>query len=152
MLGLPQQNHSCSGGNQFSPPALRTHLSLLGATWIFIFNSSLCIYEEVFQCCYLRKHFIQLCSQSRTLLPSFLTSGTREINICTAHGETDRTIKAGGAWGFAGCPKARAGQYLSISSNPFLEHQLENTCIDGEGNGTPLQYSCLENPMDGGAW
>ena len=24
-------------------------------------------------------------------------------------------------------------------------------CI-GEGNGTPLQYSCLENPMDGGAW
>ena len=27
--------------------------------------------------------------------------------------------------------------------------QLEKT---GEGNGTPLQYSCLENPMDGGAW
>ena len=22
----------------------------------------------------------------------------------------------------------------------------------GEGNGTPLQYSCLENPMDGVAW
>ena len=22
----------------------------------------------------------------------------------------------------------------------------------GEGNGTPLQYSCLENPMHGGAW
>ena len=22
----------------------------------------------------------------------------------------------------------------------------------GEGNGTPLQYSCLKNPMDGGAW
>ena len=31
----------------------------------------------------------------------------------------------------------------------------EKTFIDlisGEGNGTPLQYSCLENPMDGGAW
>ena len=24
--------------------------------------------------------------------------------------------------------------------------------IMGEGNGTPLQYSCLENPMDGGAY
>ena len=24
--------------------------------------------------------------------------------------------------------------------------------LDGEGNGTPLQYSCLENLMDGGAW
>ena len=23
---------------------------------------------------------------------------------------------------------------------------------DGEGNGTPLQYSCLENPMEGRAW
>ena len=24
--------------------------------------------------------------------------------------------------------------------------------IPGEGNGNPLQYSCLENPTDGGAW
>ena len=24
--------------------------------------------------------------------------------------------------------------------------------ISGEGDGTPLQYSCLESPMDGGAW
>ena len=24
--------------------------------------------------------------------------------------------------------------------------------MTGEGNGTQLQYSCLENPMDGGAW
>ena len=24
--------------------------------------------------------------------------------------------------------------------------------MPGEGNGTPLQYSCLENPMGGGAW
>ena len=24
--------------------------------------------------------------------------------------------------------------------------------MTGEGNGTPLQYCCLENPMDGGAW
>ena len=24
--------------------------------------------------------------------------------------------------------------------------------VNGEGNGTPFQYSCLENPMGGGAW
>ena len=24
--------------------------------------------------------------------------------------------------------------------------------VSREGNGSPLQYSCLENPMDGGAW
>ena len=31
---------------------------------------------------------------------------------------------------------------------------LRDTSLDnlGEGNGTPLQHSCLENPMDGGAW
>ena len=26
------------------------------------------------------------------------------------------------------------------------------SAFSGEGNGIPLQYSCLENPMDGGAW
>ena len=30
----------------------------------------------------------------------------------------------------------------------FIGHQNQL----GEGNGTPLRYSCLENPMDGGAW
>ena len=29
--------------------------------------------------------------------------------------------------------------------------QSSRSCLR-EGNGTPLQYSCLENPMDGGAW
>ena len=28
----------------------------------------------------------------------------------------------------------------------------EFSTTNGEGNGTPLQFSCLENPMDGGAW
>ena len=34
---------------------------------------------------------------------------------------------------------------------PFKKYHLL-VYADGEGNGTPLQYSCLENPMDGGAW
>ena len=33
----------------------------------------------------------------------------------------------------------------------FVDYALLAT-LCGEGNGTPLQYSCLENPMDGGAW
>jgi len=35
-----------------------------------------------------------------------------------------------------------------VSHNHFINLRV----ILGEGNGTPLQYSCLENPMDGGAW
>ena len=31
-------------------------------------------------------------------------------------------------------------------------HLYQVADLLGEGNGTPLQYSCLENPMDGGAW
>ena len=35
----------------------------------------------------------------------------------------------------------------------MLSIQKEQTSdIIGEGNGNPLQYSCLEDPMDGGAW
>ena len=33
----------------------------------------------------------------------------------------------------------------------FVGNRLHSASF-GEGNGTPLQYSCLENPMDGGAW
>ena len=33
-----------------------------------------------------------------------------------------------------------------------IENRLTDMGRGGEGNGTPLQYSCLENPMDGGAW
>ena len=32
-----------------------------------------------------------------------------------------------------------------------LHFDFSLSCI-GEGNGNPLQYSCLENPRDGGAW
>ena len=38
---------------------------------------------------------------------------------------------------------------LQLAHTVFFELKDLST---GEGNGTPLQYSCLENPMDGGAW
>ena len=37
----------------------------------------------------------------------------------------------------------------AVCDEPFWVLEDLNT---GEGNGTLLQYSCLENPMDGGAW
>ena len=50
---------------------------------------------------------------------------------------------------------------LSISTHHFnLQRTLQSLShcnpkdllVFGEGSGTPLQHSCLENPMDGGAW
>ena len=41
---------------------------------------------------------------------------------------------------------AHAGDIRDLGSVPGLGRSL------GEGNGKPLQYSCLENPMDRGAW
>ena len=59
------------------------------------------------------------------------------------------------------CPLTGGGQVhptpQGTSTNTFSEasasSQLKMTRhVRGEGSGTPLQYSCLENPMDGGAW
>ena len=37
--------------------------------------------------------------------------------------------------------------------SPWGCKELDTTeCLNVEGYGTPLKYSCLENPMDGGAW
>ena len=43
-------------------------------------------------------------------------------------------------------PPMRETQVGSLGSTPGLGRS------PGEGNGNPLQYSCLMNPMDGGAW
>ena len=51
-------------------------------------------------------------------------------------------------WGFPGGSevKASACNARDLGSIPGSERS------PGEGNGNPFQYSCLENPMDGGAW
>ena len=43
---------------------------------------------------------------------------------------------------------ARTQEGLAL--NGLIKYQAE--LMHGEGNGIPLQYSCLESPMDGGAW
>ena len=47
---------------------------------------------------------------------------------------------------------------FSGTKGKFNQTELDRKVIsfssfsNGEGDGTPLQYSCLESPMDGGAW
>ena len=41
---------------------------------------------------------------------------------------------------------------LSVCAQIHLPKFLETSLDNREDNGNPLQYSCLENPMGGGAW
>ena len=45
---------------------------------------------------------------------------------------------------------------MSHKGSPYISHQFSHIVVLitllGEGSGTPLQYSCLENPINGGAW
>ena len=50
--------------------------------------------------------------------------------------------------GFPGGSKGKASAYSA--GDPGSTPALGGS--SGRGNGNPLQYSCLENPMDGGAW
>ena len=56
----------------------------------------------------------------------------------------------GGAWKAAVHGVAKSRTRLSDFTFPF-HFPFSLPCI-GEGNGTPLQYSCLESPMDEGPW
>ena len=38
---------------------------------------------------------------------------------------------------------------LGLGNSSFMHQFVQHF---GEGNSNPLKYSCLENPMDGGAW
>ena len=52
------------------------------------------------------------------------------------------------------------GRSCTVCHDPASEVLLHHFCsipvgsqpYTGEGNGNPLQYSCLENPTDGGTW
>ena len=43
------------------------------------------------------------------------------------------------------------GCLISLAAIKFICIYIK-IYFPGEGNGNPLQYSCLENPMDSGAW
>ena len=55
-------------------------------------------------------------------------------------------------------PYMTTGKTIALTIQTFVKKVMSllfnmlSRLVIGEGNGTPLQYSCLENPMDGGAW
>ena len=79
----------------------------------------------------------------------FLTQGSNSCLLCLLHWQMDSLPLH-----HLGSPKATTGQHLSLSKHihPHTPSALLLYTVNGNSNGTPLQYSCLENPMDGGAW
>ena len=54
-------------------------------------------------------------------------------------------------------PYMTTGKTIALTIRTFVGKVMSvfnmlSSSVIGEGNGNPLQYSCLENPMDGGAW
>ena len=63
------------------------------------------------------------------------------------HKKSDTTERLS-LWGFPGGSEVKASAWNA--GDPGLIPGSGRS--PGEGNGNPLQYSCLENPMEGGAW
>ena len=76
-----------------------------------------------------KKYLVQVCRQQVTMTPYSLTEFAKNA-----------------IW-----PRVRVrGTHSCRILVPQPGNELQFT--SGSGNGTPLQYSCVENPMDGGAW
>ena len=95
--------------------------------------------------------------------PGALFPHTRKEEVMWAHREmaaTNKEREGTSEWNqlctfILDFPGSRAvGNRFLWLKPPGLGHFVMAALADwsGEGNGNPLQYSCLENPMDGGAW
>ena len=77
-----------------------------------------------------------------------------EVNFCPTNRGCKRylPVTIGKNIAFVGFSPIRGFQHPVgvLELSPVDKGEL--LCIGGEGNGIPLQYSCLENPMDQGAW
>ena len=80
-----------------------------------------------------------------TLIRFWSPQSSSRLSTNTDQGSSPLTVMS--SW--TALPICRHGQQHWLRLKGYLG--LPNKS-QGEGNGTPLQYSCLENPTDGGAW
>ena len=67
------------------------------------------------------------------------------------HGIFQARVLEWAAIAFSGPKRWGESKKEIINDNEMISSIKELELFDREGNGTPLQYSCLENPMDAGA-
>ena len=91
------------------------------------------------------------------LLQCMKVNNEREVaqSCPTLHNPVDRSLPGSSVHGIF---QARVLEWAAIASAPYqspglvVHNHRTQAFVSGEGNGTPLQYSCLQNPMDGAAW
>ena len=89
--------------------------------------------------------------------PSWMLTGPPSWMLTCPHRISQVRTPANGDWGWLETDSEQESH--SLDSNKASQkwqargqNSSKLSVLSGEGNGTPLQYSCLENPMDGGAW
>ena len=82
------------------------------------------------------------------------TSGGQSIGASASASVLPMNIQDWFSLGLTGLISLQSKGLSRVFSNTTVQkHQFFGAQLSfREGNGTPLQYSCLENPMDGGAW
>ena len=94
--------------------------------------------------------FFWLCCGMWGVDPTFLDQGS---NLCPLKWNCPTPVllpgKSHGRRSLVGCMQSMGSLELDMTEQLHFHFSL--SCI-GEGNGNPLQCSCLENPRDGGAW
>ena len=94
----------------------------------------------------------------RTFLHTWPGTKTVSHSVCSSPSPLSEMLKAGSRVQFwrnvlelKGFPHSLVSEEFACSAGDLGSISESERC-PGEGNGNPLQYSCLENPRDGGTW
>ena len=97
-----------------------------------------------------RKHY-EINALSHCDLPAFLTKDSHCNYQDVAKKQSE--LPASSWFGYGAFPVKSSGCWWQGFGGLVRDKLLTPVCTSsGGGNGTPLWYSCLENPMDRGAW
>ena len=121
---VPEPAALASPGNMLGPEILRSYLVLLNRNPGNRVKQS--VFLQTFQAILMHAQVKKHWHPTPVLLPG-KSHGWRSLEGCSPWGR----------WG--------------SDTTEWLHFHFSLSCI-GEGNGNPLQCSCLENPMDGEAW
>ena len=106
--------------------------------WIHMVN--LLMYHEIYWCLYFNLWWLHSFKCQRILFWCNVKQWHPTPVLLPGKSHGQRSLVGCSPWG-----------HKELDTTEWLHFHFSLSCI-GEGNGNPLQSSCLENPRDGGAW